>query len=151
MNVIMLEKVGEADVGDQVSVKSGYARNYLFPFGKAIPATKENVAIYEKRKEELLKVAKEQLKVSQDRADKINGMEVTIEANASDEGKLFGSVGPREIAEAVTEAGQELEKSEVIMPEGPKEFVGEYDIDLDLGNEVSAQIKIVIKAAEQSA
>src|SRR5688572_5919798 len=103
MEVILLEKVGRmGNVGDKVNVKSGYARNFLFPFTKAIPATKENLANFEARKAELLKIAAGKLAAAEARAAKINGMTVTIEANAGDEGKLFGSVGTRDIAEAIT-------------------------------------------------
>lgn len=145
MEVILLEKVGRVgNVGDKINVKAGYARNFLFPFAKAIPATKENLADFEARKAELLKAAAEKLAAAQARADKINGLAVRIEANAGDEGKLFGSVGTRDIAEAVTAAGQKVEKSEVLLPTGALRETGEYEIQLSLGSEVTATIKLEI-------
>ena len=145
MEVILLEKVGRVgNVGDKINVKAGYARNFLFPFAKAIPATKENLADFEARKSELLKAAAEKLAAAQARADKLNGLTVRIEANAGDEGKLFGSVGTRDIAEAVTAAGQKVEKSEVLLPTGALREVGEYDIQLSLGSEVMATVKVSI-------
>ncbi len=123
MEVILLEKVGRVgNVGDKINVKAGYARNFLFPFSKAIPATKENLADFEARKAELMKAAADKLAAAQARADKINGMTIRIEANAGDEGKLFGSIGTRDIADAVSAAGQahgiKVEKSEVLLPTG---------------------------------
>ena len=147
MNVILLEKMGKiGDVGDQVTVKSGYARNYLFPFSKAIPATKENVAEFEVRKDELLKVAAEKMQGEEKRAALLAGTSVTIEANASEEGKLYGSVGTREITNAVASIGQEIDKSEVELPDGPLHEVGEHNITLILSPEVSTEIKVTIVA-----
>ena len=148
MEVILLEKMGRSgNVGDKVNVKSGYARNFLFPYGKAIPATRENLASFESRKAELLKVAAEKLSVAQARAEKLNGMAVTIAANAGDEGKLFGSVGTRDIAEAITAAGQQAGKAEVLLPAGALRETGEFDITLALGSDVTAAIKLTIVAA----
>lgn len=145
MEVILLEKVGRVgNVGDKINVKAGYARNFLFPFAKAIPATKENLADFEARKAELMKAAAEKVAAAEARAEKLNGLTVTIEANAGDEGKLFGSVGTRDIAEAVTAAGHPIEKSEVLLPKGALREVGEYDIQLSLGAEVIATVKINI-------
>ncbi|MAM69749.1 MAG: 50S ribosomal protein L9 [Gammaproteobacteria bacterium] len=145
MNVILLEKVGKiGDVGDKVEVKAGYARNFLFPFAKAVPATRENVAEYEARKEELLKAAQEKMKAAKARAEKLNGISVTIEANAGEEGKLFGSIGTRDIADALTAAGQEVEKSEVQLPEGAIRHTGDFEISLSLGSEVTAEINLKI-------
>lgn len=145
MEVILLEKVGRmGQVGDKVNVRAGYARNFLFPFSKAIPATKENLASFEARKAELLKVAAEKLAAAQARADKLSGMLVTIEANAGDEGKLFGSVGTRDIADAITAAGQAVEKAEVLLPFGALRETGEFDIALSLGSEVTTTIKLQI-------
>lgn len=145
MEVILLEKVGRmGNVGDKINVRSGYARNFLFPFGKAIPATRENLADFEARKAELMKIAAEKLAAAQARADKLGGLVITIEANAGDEGKLFGSVGTRDIADAITAAGQEVEKSEVLLPEGALRETGEYDVTLSLGSEVTIDIKLLI-------
>ena len=145
MNVILLEKVGKiGDVGDQVNVKAGYARNYLFPFAKAVPATKENVADFGARKEELLKVANEKLAAAEGRASKLNGVAITIEANAGEEGKLFGSIGTRDIADALVAAGHEVEKSEVQLPEGALRSIGDFTVTLDLGSEVTAEITLEV-------
>ena len=152
MEVILLEKMGKiGDVGDQVTVKAGYARNYLFPYSKAIPATRENVATFEARKDELLKAAAEKMEGEQKRAAQMAGLVLTIEANASEDGKLYGSVGTREIATAAAEAGQEVDKSEVELPEGALQDVGEYDITITLSPEVSTEIKVVIAASGQGA
>ncbi len=148
MEVILLEKMGRSgSVGDKVNVKAGYARNFLFPYAKAIPATKENLANFEARKIELLKVAAEKLAVAQGRADKLNGLSVTIAANCGDEGKLFGSVGTRDIADALTTAGQQVGKAEVLLPDGALRETGEFSVNLALGSEVTAVIKLFIVAA----
>ncbi len=145
MNVILLEKVGKiGDVGDQVNVKAGYARNYLFPFSKAIPATKGNVADFDARKEELLKAANEKLAGAEGRAAKLNGVTITIEANSGEEGKLFGSIGTRDIADALIAAGHEVEKSEVQLPEGALRTTGDFAINLALGSEINAEINLKI-------
>jgi large subunit ribosomal protein L9 len=149
MEVILLEKVGRVgNVGDKINVKAGYARNFLFPFAKAIPATKENLADFEARKAELLKAAAAKQAAAQARADKLNGLSIRIEANAGDEGKLFGSIGTRDIADAVTAAGQKVEKSEVLLPTGALREVGEYDISLSLGSEVITTIKLSVVAVQ---
>ena len=149
MEVILLEKVGRmGNVGDKVNVKAGYARNFLFPFTKAIPASKENLANFEARKAELMKVAEGKLASAQARAAKLNGMSITIEANAGDEGKLFGSVGTRDIAEAITAAGEPVEKSEVLLPAGALREIGEFNIALSLGSEVTAEVKLQITASK---
>lgn len=148
MQVILLEKIGRlGNIGDQVEVKAGYGRNYLVPQGKAIPATEENVAKFEERRAELEAAAADKLTAAQGRAKLIEELGViTITANASDEGKLFGSVGTREIAEAITAAGQETNKAEVLLPEGTLREVGEFDIDLQLHAEVTQTIKLAIVA-----
>ena len=149
MEVILLEKVGRmGNVGDKVNVKAGYARNFLFPFTKAIPATKDNLANFEARKAELLKIAEGKLASAQARAAKLNGMTVTIAANAGEEGKLFGSVGTRDIADAITAAGEPVEKSEVLLPAGALREIGEFPITLSLGSEVTAEIKLQITVAK---
>jgi large subunit ribosomal protein L9 len=145
MNVILLEKVGKiGDVGDQVEVKSGYARNYLFPFAKAVPATKENVAEFEARREDLLKAAADKLAAAKARSEKLSGLVISIEANAGEEGKLFGSIGTRDIAAALEAAGHKVEKSEVQLPEGALRTTGEFEISLSLGSEVTAEITLKV-------
>ncbi|WP_428239661.1 50S ribosomal protein L9 [Gynuella sp.] len=145
MDVILLEKVGRVgDLGSQVSVKAGYARNYLIPQGKAVPATEENIKHFEARRAELEKVAQSKLDEAQGRADKINELELTFAAPAGDGGKLFGSVGPRDVAELVTAAGVEVSKSEVKMPGGALRSTGEYEVDIQLHPEVHSVLKLII-------
>lgn len=148
MQVILLEKIGRlGNIGDTVNVKAGYGRNYLVPQGKAIPATEENVAKFEERRAELEAAAADKLTAAQGRAKLIENLgTITIAANASEEGKLFGSVGTREIADAITSAGQELNKSEVLLPEGVIREVGEFEIQLQLHAEVSQTIHLAIVA-----
>lgn len=148
MQVILLEKIGRlGDIGDQVDVKSGFGRNFLVPQGKAVPATPKNIAMFEERRAELEAASAEKLTAAKGRAKLIEQMsEISIAANASEEGKLFGSVGTREIADAVTAAGQEIEKAEVLMPEGVIREIGEYDIDLQLHADVTASVKLIISA-----
>ncbi len=145
MNVILLEKIGKmGGVGDTASVKAGYARNYLFPFGKAIPATKKNLQEFEGRKAELLAAHNEKMSAAQKRAGKLLDMSITIAANASDEGKLFGSVGTRNITDGIIAAGGDIRKSEVRLPNGALHEIGEYEIRIDLGYEVEAKITLAI-------
>ena len=148
MQVILLEKIGRlGDIGDQVQVKAGYGRNFLIPHGKAIPATAEATAKFEERRAELEAAAADKLTAAKGRAKLIEAVGViTIAANASEEGRLFGSVGTREIAEAVAAAGQELDKSEVVLPDGAIRDLGEYDINLALHSDVTQTIKLVVVA-----
>jgi large subunit ribosomal protein L9 len=147
MEIILLERVGKlGNLGDQVTVKSGYGRNYLIPFGKAVPATKTNIADFEARRADLEAVAAEKLSTAEARAEKIAAFTLNIEANAGDEGKLFGSIGPRDIAEAVTEAGIEVSKSEVRLPEGPIRNVGEYEVAVQLHSDVTATLNVTVVA-----
>ncbi|MDJ0879563.1 MAG: 50S ribosomal protein L9 [Halieaceae bacterium] len=144
MEVILLEKIGNlGDLGDQVTVKPGYGRNYLIPQGKAVPATKDNVAMFEARRAELEAAAAEQLDEAQARADKIAELGIiSIEANAGEEGKLFGSIGTRDIEEAVTAAGVEINKAEVRLPEGALRELGEYQVELHLHSDVNVTIEL---------
>jgi large subunit ribosomal protein L9 len=147
MEVILLEKIGKLGVlGDKVAVKSGYGRNYLIPYGKAVPATTNNVAEFETRRAELEKIAAEKLTAAQARAEQLNDKEVTITSKSGDEGKLFGSIGVRDIADAVTAAGVEVNKSEVRLPEGPLRAVGEYDITIHVHSDVNAIVKLSVVA-----
>ena len=148
MNVILLEKVGKLGaVGDTASVRSGYARNFLFPTGKAIPATKNNLENFETRRAELVAAHNEKVAVAQARADKLNEMRVVIAVNAGEEGKLFGSIGTRDIADAIIAAGVEVSKAEVRLPNGALREVGEYEIAIDLGHEVEQVITLAIVPA----
>lgn len=153
MDVILLEKIGNlGEIGETASVKSGFARNFLFPQGKAIPATKANLADFESRKAELLAAHNEKVAVAQGRAEKINGAKLTLEVNASDEGKLFGSVGTRDIADALNaQAGSDLQKSEVLMPHGVIRDLGDYEITIDLGYDVSVDITVIVAGLQSAA
>ncbi len=146
MNVILLEKVGKlGDLGDQVNVKAGYGRNFLIPFGKAVPATKENVANFEVRRAELEKAAADKLAEAEARATKLQDLKISIEANAGDEGKLFGSVGTVDIAEAITAAsGVEVEKSEIRMPDGVIREIGEYEVNVNLHSDVTQTVIVIV-------
>ncbi|HIZ49920.1 MAG TPA: 50S ribosomal protein L9 [Candidatus Pseudomonas excrementavium] len=147
MEVILLEKIANlGNLGDKVAVKAGYARNFLLPFGKATPATADNVEAFEARRAELEKAAAERKGEAEARAAKLAELSVTITANAGEEGKLFGSIGTRDIADAVTAAGVELEKSEVRLPEGPLRSVGEFDVAVQLHTDVEATVKLVVVA-----
>jgi len=148
MNIILLDKVANlGGLGDQVSVKSGYARNFLFPQGKAVPATKLNVEKFEARRAELEAKIAEVRSAAQARADQLTALEaVSISSPAGDEGKLFGSVGTRDIADAVSAAGVAVTKAEVKLPTGTLRDLGEYEIDVQLHAEVTATVKVVIVA-----
>ncbi|WP_339900362.1 50S ribosomal protein L9 [uncultured Gilvimarinus sp.] len=147
MEVILLEKVGKLGaIGDKVSVKAGFGRNFLVPQGKAIPATASNVAEFEARRAELEAAAEAKKAEAQVRADKLAELSVTIEANAGDEGKLFGSIGTRDIAEAITAAGVAVVKAEVRLPEGAIREVGEYDIDVQVHADIIQAVKLAVVA-----
>lgn len=145
MQVILLEKVENlGNLGDQVKVRSGYGRNFLIPKGKATPATPDNIARFEARRAELEKAAAEALAAAEARKAGLEGLRVTITAKAGDEGKLFGSIGTTDIAQAVTAAGQPVERHEVRLPEGPFRAVGEFEVELHLHTDVNATITLVI-------
>lgn len=147
MDVILLEKVGGlGNLGDKVRVKGGFGRNFLIPYGKAVSATADNLAKFEAQRAELEKSAAERLAAAQARAEKLAGLKVTIAANAGDEGKLFGSIGTRDIADAVTAAGHEVGKHEVRMPNGVIRAIGEVEIDLQLHSDVTATITVAVVA-----
>jgi large subunit ribosomal protein L9 len=145
MEVILLEKVGKLGaLGDRVTVKGGYARNFLLPQGRAVLANEANVAEFETRRAELEKAAQEQLDAATARAESMNGKTVAITAKAGDEGKLFGSIGTRDIAEAAEAAGLTLDKSEVRLPEGPLRTTGEHEVQCQVHAEVFATITVAI-------
>lgn len=147
MNVILLEKVGKlGSLGDQINVKAGYGRNYLIPFGKAVPATKENIASFDARRAELEKAAAAKLAEAEARATKLQDLKVSIEANAGDEGKLFGSIGTADVATAVTAAGVAVAKSEVRMPNGVIREIGEYTINIQLHSDVTQTVTVIVVA-----
>lgn len=149
MEVILLEKIERlGGLGDLVNVKSGYARNYLLPKGVAKLATPENVAEIEARRAELEAHAAEALKAAQARRDKLNELNISITAKSATEGKLFGSIGNSDIADAVTAAGVELAKREVRLPDGPIRVAGDYEITLHLHTDVNAVLKLTIVGDE---
>ncbi len=150
MQVILLEKVENlGNLGDLVNVKAGYARNYLVPYGKAKSATPENLAEFEKRKAEFEKAAKEKLDAATTRALSLEGKTFKVEANAGAEGKLFGSVGPDDIADAITSSGTLVEKKEVRMPEGPLRNLGTFEIGLHLHSDVNVTVFVAVTALEE--
>jgi large subunit ribosomal protein L9 len=145
MELILLQKVKNlGNLGDKVKVKPGYGRNYLVPQGKATAATEANLAEFEKRRAEYEAKANQQLSGAEARKAQFENASVTIKANASPEGKLFGSVGPRDVAEAFTNAGTALDKSEVVMSEGPLRHIGEFDVPVHLHADVHTSVKVII-------
>ena len=145
MNVILLEKIGNlGDLGDEVSVKPGFARNYLLPQGKAVTADDENRTIFEGRRAELEASANEKLAKANTRAEKLADKELSIAVKSGEEGRLYGSVGTQNIADALTAEGIPVERSEIRMPEGVIRVLGEYDIAIQLHTDVTAQIKVVV-------
>lgn len=143
MEVILLKNVGRLGaLGDKVSVRSGYGRNYLIPSGFAVSATEANLEAFEARRAELERIAEEQLAEARARRDRLEGMNVTIARRAGEQGRLFGSVGTGDIAEAVTSAGFALTKQEIRLPGGPFRAAGEYTVTLHLHPEVDATITV---------
>jgi large subunit ribosomal protein L9 len=147
MEVILLEKVENlGDLGEKVNVKPGYGRNFLIPGGKATAATAENIAAFEARRAELEKLAAETKAAAEKRQAELEKLDINIDAKAGEEGKLFGSIGPVDIAEAVIAAGVELEKKEVRMPDGPIRAIGEYEVAIHLHSDVIVDLKVTIAA-----
>ena len=146
MEVILLENISNlGGLGDKVDVKAGFGRNYLIPQGKAVPATEAAIAQFETRRAELEAAAAEALAAAEARATAINELQlITIPANAGEEGKLFGSIGTRDIAEAVSAAGAPVDKSEVRLPEGALREVGEYEIDIQVHGDVTAIVAVAV-------
>jgi large subunit ribosomal protein L9 len=146
MKLILLQKVVNlGGLGDQVDVKPGYGRNYLVPQGKAVPATAANVAMFEAKRADYEAKAQSLSNDAESRRSQLDGVSVTIKANASTEGKLYGSVGPRDIAEALTAAGHKVNKSEVVMGEGALRHTGEHDVLVHLHADVEVTVKVVIE------
>ncbi len=149
MNVILLESVENlGGIGDLVKVKPGYGRNFLLPQGKAALATQSNMKKIEARRAELEKTAAEELTKAKARAKAINGLELVIPANAGSEDKLFGSVGPIDIAEALAAVQVPVERSEIRMPDGPIHMLGEFPIGVHVHSEVNAEVTVRVVAAE---
>lgn len=149
MQVILLDKIARlGGLGDQVTVKSGYARNFLLPQGKAVLATKDNVATFETRRAELEAKLAEQLAAAQAHADQLSGLEnVVIASKSGDEGKLFGSIGARDVAEAITAAGIAVNKSQIRLADGVLRNTGEFEVGVQLHADVRANVKIQVVAA----
>ena len=149
MEVILLEQVENlGGIGDKVKVKPGYGRNYLIPQGKATPATAENVAAFEARRAELEAKAAEELTEAKTRAEKIAELKLTMRVKAGSEGKLFGSIGTIDIAEAAAAAGVELARSEIRLPEGPIRVVGEHTVEIHLHTDVNVEVPVMVEAEE---
>lgn len=145
MELILLQKVRNlGDLGDKVNVKPGYGRNFLLPQGKAVRVNAANLAEFEARRAEYEARASNMLSEAQARSEKLAEVSVTIEAHASPEGKLYGSVGPRDIAEALQAVGQHIHKGEVILGEGPLRNTGEYAVVIHLHADVQAQVKVIV-------
>ncbi|MDO1528025.1 50S ribosomal protein L9 [Fulvimonas sp. R45] len=145
MELILLEKVrGLGNLGDKVKVKPGYGRNYLLPQGKAVRVNAENLAAFEQRRAEYEAKANKQLADAEARKAKLADVSITIEAHASPEGKLYGSVGPRDIAEALQALGHDVHKGEVIQGEGPIRNTGEFDVTISLHADIETQVKVIV-------
>ena len=149
MDVILLQKVANlGNIGDRVKVRSGYGRNFLLPGGKATLATPDNVKRFEARREELEKLAREHMSSAEERAVAMKDFKLTITAKAGTEGKLFGSIGTSDVAEAATKAGFKVERSEVRMPNGPLRTVGEHNVGLHLHADIDVPLTVLIVAEE---
>ncbi len=147
MEVILLEKIANlGDLGDKVSIKNGYARNYLIPQNKAVAATAKKIAEFEVRRAELELAAKEKFLAAQSRADALSKLQIIIPHKAGDEGRLFGSIGTHAIADAILKAGITIEKHEVRLPHGTIRHLGDFEVDLHLHSDVNAKIAIKITA-----
>ncbi len=149
MNVILLDNIENlGNIGDLVSVKAGYGRNFLLPKGKAALATKENIKEFEAKRAGLEKTAAEGLTSAKARAELVQGMELIIPANAGSEGKLFGSIGPIDIAEAFSKVGVEVGRSEIRLPDGPLHETGDFTVGLHLHSEINVDITVKVVAEE---
>ena len=145
MNIILLERVSNlGDLGEEVVVKNGYARNYLIPTGKAVRANRDNRRVFEARREELERVANAKLTDAGDRAAKLMDCSITLIAKASDEGKLYGSVGTAEIAQAISDSVLPVNKSEVRLPEGVIRAVGKYEVDIHLYADIIQAVRVEV-------
>ena len=147
MEVILLEKIANlGNLGDKVTIKSGYGRNYLVPQGKAVAATAKKIAEFEARRAELEKAAAEKLSAAQKLGNELSKLQIIITHKAGDEGRLFGSVGTHNIAEAITEAGIAIEKQQIRLPHGAIRHIGDYPIDINLHSDVIVTLSIKIAA-----
>ncbi|MFD0738099.1 50S ribosomal protein L9 [Lysobacter koreensis] len=145
MQLILLQNVQNlGKLGDKINVKPGYGRNFLVPHGKAVPATAANLADFEAKRAEYEAKAKANLEGAEARQAALEGAEVTITANAAAEGKLYGSISPRDIAEALTKIGHKVEKSEVVLGEGPLRRTGEHEVIVHLHADIEATVKVIV-------
>lgn len=145
MQVILLQRiVNLGKLGETVNVKAGYGRNYLIPQGKALPATKTNIEKFEARRAELEEIEAKELAQAQERADNLADVNVIMRAKSGDEGKLFGSIGTRDIADALTKSGLEVDRAEVKMPDGALRQIGEYKVTIQLHHDITADILVTI-------
>lgn len=153
MNVILLEKMTNlGEIGDTANVKSGFARNFLFPKGKAIPASKQNLADFEGRRAELMAAHDSNVAAAQKRQAVVADASLSMQVNASDEGKLFGSVGTQNIAEALNaQCGSDIVKAEVLLPNGVIRELGSFEVVLDLGYSVTATINLAVQGLDAAA
>lgn len=146
MELILLQKIKNlGDLGDTVKVKPGFGRNFLLPKGMALPATDANREAFEKRKAELVRQAEDSLNAAKLRAAKIEGATITVHALAGDQGKLYGSIGPSEIAHAANEAGLEIHRKEIDLPEGAIRVVGEYVANVHLHSDLEISLNVVVE------
>ena len=147
MEVILLEKIANlGNLGDRVTIKSGYGRNYLVPQGKAVAATAKKIAEFEARRAELEKAAAEKLGAAQKLGNELSKLQIVIAHKAGDEGRLFGSVGTHNIAEAITAAGIAIEKQQIRLPHGAIRQIGEYPIDINLHSDVIVTLTVKVTA-----
>ena len=145
MQIILLQRiVNLGKLGETVDVKPGYGRNFLIPLGKALPATKANIEKFEARRAELEAEEAKEVATAQARADALTDVNVIMRAKSGDEGKLFGSIGTRDIAEALTNSGLEVDRAEIKLPEGTLRQIGEYNVDIQLHHDVTATILVTI-------
>ncbi|WP_394261506.1 50S ribosomal protein L9 [Moraxella boevrei] len=152
MQVILLQRIANlGKLGDTVNVKAGYGRNFLVPQGKALPATEANIQKFEARRAELEKQEAQELAEANKRAEALQDVNVIIRAKAGDEGKLFGSIGTRDIADALTKSGLPVDRSEVKLPEGALRNVGEYNVSIQLHHDIKADILVTILAEDSNA
>ncbi|ELA08709.1 50S ribosomal protein L9 [Moraxella macacae 0408225] len=152
MQVILLQRIANlGKLGDTVNVKAGYGRNFLVPQGKALPATEANVQKFEARRAELEKQEAQELAEANKRAEALQDVNVIIRAKAGDEGKLFGSIGTRDIADALTKSGLPVDRSEVKLPEGSLRNVGEYNVTIQLHHDINTDILVTILAEDSNA
>lgn len=149
MEVILLDRISSlGELGEKVRVKAGFGRNYLIPHGKALPATKPNIELFEARRAELETAANQRIEQAKQRALTLEGLSVTIAANAGEEGRLFGSVSTHEIVNAAKALGHEIARSEIQLPDGPFRQVGDYEVELYLhGDDVVAKIRVSVVSA----